>query len=64
MSIYTIAERQTVKSIVATLSIKRIPDSEILRAGTIHHNALEKALGYWSNSLEQNKSTNYLNDWS
>ena len=31
MSKFTYAERATIKSIVATLSIKRIPEAEILR---------------------------------
>ena len=32
MSKYTTAERALVKNIVATLSIKRIPEAEIIRA--------------------------------
>lgn len=47
MSKYTIAERQTVKSIVATLSIKRIPESEIINEVYKQTNKRISRSGLW-----------------
>jgi hypothetical protein len=47
VSKYTIAERQTVKSIVATLSIKRIPESEIINEVYKQTNKRISRSGLW-----------------
>lgn len=68
MSKFTCAEKETVKSVIARLSIKRIPEREILKEvqvvtgktitrRTLYHikNKIKKDSLYWYQNLQQNR---------
>ena len=68
MSKFTCAEKETVKSVIARLSVKRIPEREILKEvfnvtgktitrRTLYHikNKIKKESFYWYQNLQQNR---------